>query len=558
MSPVGIQKTNDEVSQANMTGVSFNSIDETLNNISSTLKDLVQLKLSRRRVDGKIIGTGKADFTQGNACYTLSVEEGKRFYMVDVPGIEGDESQFENMVKEAVAQAHLIFYVNGTNKKPEKKTAAKIKSYLGRGSKVYAICNVRGMPDAYEFEEDRLSIMESHGGSEAAFQQTLDVLSSEIGEDSLIGGQCAQGLLAFCGLAFAKDQTTIHASRDNDLVRTQKNYLRWFENAEKMVDFSNVSGLAQVIKDKQDTYQEDIVEANKDKVKELLRQNEAELTKALREYQVFVNNLKAEFEICKKAITRALDNFETSVGSALKSHYHNFFTTLIEKSDEVVKNNFGDNDRIESEVNNASEKLNEELDGQLHSDIETLLGQLQEEISRAIIRLFENMKRVEYQANLDLDLEFDGKGLSTGLDIKDWGKIGFNIASYAASGAVIGFPFGGPVGAAIGGAIGAAIGVLISVLDLFVSEDKKIRKVQKRFGDKINKLRKKVFKNHEQQVQDIVSPLREGVNKQVIGEIDKLENAFKEAEALMQGQLDLMSELASKIEKMPYGEIQKV
>ena len=86
-------------------------------------------KAQTRRVDGLIIGTGEADFTKGNTLYPLNYK-GKRFQLIDVPGIEGDESKYAHMVREAVAKAHLVLYVNGTNKKPEKATAEKIRSYL--------------------------------------------------------------------------------------------------------------------------------------------------------------------------------------------------------------------------------------------------------------------------------------------------------------------------------------------------------------------------------------------------------------------------------------------
>jgi hypothetical protein len=81
----------------------------------SSLFDFEQRKRDVKRVDGLIIGTGEADFTKGNTCYTLHIE-GKDFQLLDVPGIEGNESNYVHHVKEAIAKAHMVIYVNGTNK----------------------------------------------------------------------------------------------------------------------------------------------------------------------------------------------------------------------------------------------------------------------------------------------------------------------------------------------------------------------------------------------------------------------------------------------------------
>ncbi|EEY3549723.1 DUF1269 domain-containing protein, partial [Escherichia coli] len=71
-----------------------------------------RLKNRARRVDGLIIGTGESDFTKGNTHYDLCIDD-KVFRLIDVPGIEGNENCYADLVKEAVAQAHLVVYVNG-------------------------------------------------------------------------------------------------------------------------------------------------------------------------------------------------------------------------------------------------------------------------------------------------------------------------------------------------------------------------------------------------------------------------------------------------------------
>ena len=58
-------------------------------NIPDLLQSAITFEAMRKiasRVDGRIIGTGKEDFTTGNFLYTLNYKD-KTFQLLDVPGI---------------------------------------------------------------------------------------------------------------------------------------------------------------------------------------------------------------------------------------------------------------------------------------------------------------------------------------------------------------------------------------------------------------------------------------------------------------------------------------
>ena len=76
------------------------------------------------------MGDGRHDFTKTYEEYHLSIA-GHPFTLIDVPGIEGNESEFKDVIKTALHKAHCVFYVQGHNKKPDRATAEKIKKYLG-------------------------------------------------------------------------------------------------------------------------------------------------------------------------------------------------------------------------------------------------------------------------------------------------------------------------------------------------------------------------------------------------------------------------------------------
>ena len=93
---------------------------------------------NRQEEDGLIVGDGRYDFTKTYEEYKMSIGE-RNFTLIDVPGIEGNEDEFKEVIQTALHKAHCIFYVQGHNKKPDEATAKKIKKYLGDWVKVYSI-----------------------------------------------------------------------------------------------------------------------------------------------------------------------------------------------------------------------------------------------------------------------------------------------------------------------------------------------------------------------------------------------------------------------------------
>lgn len=107
----------------------------------SSYDQLVMIERNMGCVDGRIIGTGRSDYTQGSTEYNLTIGD-KTFALIDIPGIEGDESKFEEIIRDSLDKAHTIFYVNGSGKKLEQATLEKVKKYMHDGTSVYAIFNV--------------------------------------------------------------------------------------------------------------------------------------------------------------------------------------------------------------------------------------------------------------------------------------------------------------------------------------------------------------------------------------------------------------------------------
>lgn len=514
------------------------------------------------RIDGEIIGTGASDFTQGNVSYALDYQ-GKSFELIDVPGIEGEESRFTSLVQEAVAKAHLVFYVNGTNKKPEKATAEKIRSYLRRGSSVCPLVNVRGGADSYEFEEDRKSLCQS--GADVILQQTEAVLASVLGQNVLLPGHCVQGLIAFCSLAYDSSSkgTTIHPSRDSDLVRQQHNYLNHFEDFEAMYQFCQIDSVAEVLKGKASTFKEDIVESNKAKVRELLAENLLVLTETFESHKTFVAKMVPEFDKCRASIEDAIASFERLATSSRRNIYNELFNKLIERSDSIVSDKFGEADGIKRGIEAAFDQLSEQAQSSLAADLKTNLDGLDTRLNESVIRLLEDVERVGFEQKLNArksgNWKFqDSASLGWNLGLGDFGSFMFQVGSYAATGALIGGSFVPALGHSIGGAIGAALGTIVALINLVMTKAQRIRKSQAEVRKKIEEVRDKKLAEIAPEIKSLMNSIRKGVDEGVFRQVDLLEEGLSTPLAIIERQIVMLSQLKNQIERMPYGSTKAV
>lgn len=514
------------------------------------------------RVDGTIIGTGEADFTKGNTLYTLKLD-GKTFQLMDVPGIEGDEARYTDLVQQAVAKAHLVFYVNGTNKKPEVATVEKIKQYLKRGTQVYAIVNVRGSADAYEFDEDRQSLGK-HGNADGALKQTMSTLSAAMASDVLLGGQCLQGLLAFSSLAVdaRTGKTTIHPSRDRDLAVQQRNYRKYFGSTQAMQGFSQVEQLAEVLRSKQETFKDYIVESNKTKVKELLQENFAVLEAAHQSHQKFLEALQPEFDKCRAAIEAAMKAFEQRNAIERKFLWIKFFSVFSYGAQAVVEAHFGEDQVIDQEIKRKFEEGQQGLQTELEGKLEDCFQALQADLKEALLRLQQDVHRVDFQSRWSKKTPgkaatYRAPNLEMGLGLKGWGDVSLKVGSYAAVGATIGSAF--PViGTVIGAVIGAVFGGVMSWLEKFRGKAGRIRKAQSQLQSKIDVMKAEALDNLAKGNEELAKIVREEIGAKALAQVDALQDALSKPLPIIEHQIASMNHIQQRLEEMPHGTVQAI
>lgn len=255
----------------------------------------------RKKEDGLIVGDGRHDFTKTYEDYHLSIA-GHPFTLIDVPGIEGNESEFKNVIKTALHKAHCIFYVQGHNKKPDRATAEKIKKYLGDWVKVYSIYNVRGGVSNYDEEEERETLITS--GILKAESLIRAEFKTILG-DVYAGHVTLQGLLAMSAKAS-------FSSKREDLIRGQQKLLKYFGgSADKVLEFSQFKTLITLVEQKSSNFKSEIIEANKQKLISLAGNIATDIEQVMESQKNYLANLESNLrtinrEVCNNSMDSAL------------------------------------------------------------------------------------------------------------------------------------------------------------------------------------------------------------------------------------------------------------
>ena len=270
----------------------------------------------RKKEDGLIVGDGRHDFTKTYEEYHLSIA-GHPFTLIDVPGIEGNEAEFKDVIKTALHKAHCVFYVQGHNKKPDRATAEKIKKYLGDWVKVYSIYNVRGGVSNYDEEEERETLITS-GVLKA--ESLIRAEFKTILGDVYAGHVTLQGLLAMSAKAS-------FSSKREDLIRGQQKLLKYFDgSADKVLEFSQFKTLTTLVEQKSSNFKSEIIEANKQKLISLAGNIATDVEQVMETQKNYLANLESNLrtinrEVCNNSMDLALRNITNKTKNAISSAY---------------------------------------------------------------------------------------------------------------------------------------------------------------------------------------------------------------------------------------------
>ncbi len=507
----------------------------------STIIETLRILFESNRTkgnDGLIVGDGRHDFTKEYHSYSLSINENP-FTLIDVPGIEGDEHEFKDIITDALRKAHCVFYVQGHNKKPDEATAKKIKDYLGDWVNVYSIQNVRGAVTDYDEEDERIMLLNENVLKNGAL---IEQCFSEILKDVYKGNIPLQALLAMCSKASFSPQR-------QDLLKTQQKLLKYFGSKEAIFKFSEFQNIINLIDTKSTNFKFEIAYSNRQKMYSLANGVIRTVNRLIKE-----NQEKAErFENSLRTFNREVDAIfcktQNSIRSKVPTSLSSLFNHLQQSLIEVINDNKTKNKQKKNDINKIVDKFKQDLANNLSSIIKDEINSLKRNIahSKSSLEKF-TFADVDISIN-SLEIDIDMEDLIIAVEELE---INFdNVTGLIAS--VVGFAgigtFGGPIGITIGALSGAALygiktalgdhgkGSAISLIKDAIKSSK-----QKANSEVKKEIRKAII---------ILSESKEKLSKQVKDEIDMFEKFNNEVDNLKKSTY----KYEQKVKNFEYGKL---
>ena len=400
--------------------------------------------------DGCIVGDGRTDFTKEYHEYDLSID-GQPLVLIDMPGIEGDESEFKDCIKKALRQSHCVFYVHGHDKSLETPTIEKIRSYLRDGAQVYSVYNVRGGVRNYDNPENRRTlyndnIIRVENEIKRVFQQTLGNVYE--------GNITLQALLAMCAIA------DFDSNRQN-LQKTQQMLLDYFGSSENILQYSQFQTLTDLVEQKAKNYKFEILKSNMNKIGSLKKKIKKDLNSIVRDanielYMSQLNKFKSELEKSTKDVCSWL---KTKTFSLIRREYESLMLSV--------------NNVLASKEKDKEEQIkgfNATLEYNIEIGIQSLLRESIERWNDSLLKMisifdgFDNqaLRFVQSQGLNGMRIDFTQALEQLRMNSNDMRK----LAASVGGGALIGL-IGSPIGAVVGAAM-SGIGCLIRKYSLSV------------------------------------------------------------------------------------------
>lgn len=465
--------------------------------------------------DGKIIGTGKQDFTVDVKEYEFELN-GMPLVLIDVPGIEGNESRYIPLIKKAISKAHAVFYVNGSNKKAEEATLLKIKSYLRDQTEVFSISNIKGKPDTYEFEEDRIGLEKTHRNSKENAELIKHSLKSIL-EEKYSSHYNIQGLVAFTALS-----KFINYKR-RDLIRSQKGFQKYFGSRERMKSFSNIEAIQNLIAEQQPTFKDKIRNANLQKVigitegflKDLYNYQEMFFSDTvISEIETEINKYLNEINNEQRNLKRTHVNIVRNTTNGSLQKFREFLHFVIDGEDEDSLNMFSQNSRnkarrllkdfrlnkkketlerfISLYVSELYAKINLEFSTKMTNEQKRFLESIETKRKRIKSRLGK-LQNIQNQSGIK-SRTFDTDPLIDQFDLKQFAgdAIGVlaSVGGMALLGGKIGTFFGPGIGNLVGVIAGGVVGLVLFVIKKLLGGESREAKLKRETEKSINVLRK--------------------------------------------------------------------
>lgn len=470
--------------------------------------------------DGQIIGDGRSDFTRENTSFDFDLD-GQQFSLIDVPGIEGEETVVSKSIEDAVRKAHAVFYVTRTARPPQtsdgdasgtKGTLEKIKEHLGTQSEVWSIYNhpannPRQLTSPLLNEDIKNSLM--------AMDEKLKIeLEEQYCGSLVISARAAYLALTECIVPGSK-------------VATEKRkFLESFGNLQTIL---SLSGLTDFIVRLQTTiigdYRNKIKRSNLNKAYKAIEATINELQKLQNEFYNLSKNIKNEVSNTKSKINTTLEEFNGDLNAVSSQLRRNFRNDVEEKIYAEIEEDIS-NDSFKNKLEKKLEGGVENLKNDFKKKIENTARDLGESIKTIINRSNQHLENILTQHKNNFNLESD---FSIDVNIDNGIKVAGLISNGIGGAIGIALLASNPIGwtvAFVGGALAllsSLIGLGKSIIGRFNS---KYKKSQQR--KETNKILCKMNDDIEEKMNKIINTIKEEVSLEIEKVMSELDTPVKQ------------------------------
>ena len=494
----------------------------------------------RKKEDGLIVGDGRHDFTKTYEEYHLSIA-GHPFTLIDVPGIEGNEAEFKDVIKTALHKAHCVFYVQGHNKKPDRATAEKIKKYLGDWVKVYSIYNVRGSVGNYDEEEERETLITSGVlKAESLIQAEFKTILGDV----YAGHVTLQGLLAMSAKAS-------FSSKREDLIRGQQKLLKYFGgSADKVLEFSQFKTLTTLVEQKALNFKSEIIEANKQKLVSLAGNIAADIEQVMESQKSYLANLDSNLrtinrEVCNNSMDSALRNITNKTRNAITSSYGELKSRIFNLINDEPEN-------INQLTEQHQQEVIENLENRIKSIVNDELKKVRNTANRKIKDLDGvNIRPIQFNRTVEVcaDIDFSGALEELDVDFNDVLSWTASTAVSATTGAVVGSCI--PV---VGTLVGAGIGAVVGGIAHACSGDGGKADARKSVSDAIAKATQQANNNINSMLRPVIQDINDQ-KRQLSNSVKEELSNIEELQDTLDSFDDEITEFANGLKHKRYGRI---
>lgn len=361
-------------------------------------------------VDGKVIGDGRSDYTRDNTEYHFKVNNFPTV-MVDVPGIEGNESSVIEQIKKAVQKAHAVFYVTAKDAPPNEGTLEKIKQHLRDQTEVWAIYNKQATNVRAIIKKDN-DLVNSDDERKA-----INTLSDKLKE---VLGSHYKDLIVIAGLpAFLSQADCLEPF--SDFENSKNKFTKDLSNE----DLAKISNLSQLIshleKDVVGDVDEKIKKSNLNKIKVLIDENIEKLKNISNGYELYEQDVSKKVKLAKLDIDKHFELFKSIIKRDANNLINDFKTNSRQEMYEYVDNGI-DNDEFKSRFNELLKQQAYIFEKNISQAIEKAINQLadsikntEEKLKRDVKKISSDYNRYSQSAGLDkfnLSFELDN-GINT-------------------------------------------------------------------------------------------------------------------------------------------------